>query len=127
MNDGFGVVVDSATGERMETVRLDESHAATYVDESTGETLPTVTDKGRFVKTTFTVAPDKETVVDMASTRIDASAKVTVDGEAFDSKVYFKDGDARLESFVSKTSTTTEHLASDDADKRLVTSSLKNG
>lgn len=116
--DGFGVVVDSATGKRMETVSLDESHDATYVDADTGETLPTVTDKGRFVKTTFTVAPDKETVVDMASTRIDASAKVTVDGKAFDSKVYFKDGKTRLESFVSKTSTTTEHLASDDADKK---------
>ena len=116
--DGFGVVVDSKTGNRMETVRLDESHDATYVDESTGETLPTATDKGRFVKTSFTVAPDKDTVVDMAATRIDASAKVTVDGEALDSKVYFKDGDARLESFVSKTSTTTEHLASDDADKK---------
>ena len=116
--DGYGVVVDSATGKRMETVSLDESHDATYVDADTGETLPAVTDKGRFVKTTFTVAPDKETVVDMASTRIDASAKVTVDGEAADSKVYFKDGETRLESFVSKTSTTTEHLASDDADKK---------
>ena len=116
--DGFGVVVDSATGKRMEIVRLDDSHDATYVDANSGETLPTVTDKGRFVKTSFTVAPDKDVTVDLAFSRIDASAKVTVDGEAFDSKVYFKDGDARLESFVSKTSTKTEHLASDDADKK---------
>ena len=105
--DGFGATVDSATGKRLETVRLDEKHAATYVDPNSGQTVATVTDTGRFAKATLTVKAGETIDADYANTRIDASAQLTTKkgeyvnpDEAVES-VYFKDGDTKLGSFRS--------------------------
>ena len=108
--DGFGVVVD-AKGKRLPFVELKEQNDATYIDEDSGETAETVTDTGRFVTTTIEVKADEAAEAHYASTRIDASAKVTLDGEKAAADVYFKDGTKKLKSFESDSG----YLASDDA------------
>ena len=111
--DGFGVVVD-AKGKRLPFVELKEQNDATYIDEDSGETAETVTDTGRFVTTTIEVKADEAVEAHYASTRIDASAKVTLDGEKAAADVYFKDGTKKLKSFESDSG----YLASDDAAKK---------
>ncbi len=111
--DGFGVVVD-AKGKRLPFAELKEQNDATYIDEDNGETAETVTDTGRFVTTTIEVKADEAVEAHYASTRIDASAKVTLDGEKAAADVYFKDGTKKLKSFESDFG----YLASDDAAKK---------
>lgn len=115
--DGFGAAVDSATGERLPFVELDQKHDATYIDADDGSKKDTVTDTGTFVKTTLTITAGLNTVVDIASSRIDAEAKVSKDGEAVQAGVYFKDGEKRLESF--ELPDESSYMASDDADKKI--------
>ena len=111
--DGFGVVVD-AKGKRLPFVELKEQNDATYIDEDSGETAETVTDTGRFVTTTIEVKAGETAAAHYASTRIDAAAKVTLDGENVPTDVYFKDGNRKLKSFESDSG----YLASDDASKK---------
>ena len=111
--DGFGVVVD-AKGKRLPFVELKEQNDATYIDEDSGETAETVTDTGRFVTTTIEVKAGETATAHYASTRIDAAAKVTLDGENVPTDVYFKDGNRKLKSFESDSG----YLASDDAAKK---------
>ena len=111
--DGFGAVVD-AKGKRLPFTELKEQNDATYIDEDNGETVETVTDTGRFVTTTIEVKAGESVTAHFASTRIDAAAKVTLDGENVPTDVYFKDGNRKLKSFESGSG----YLASDDAAKK---------
>ena len=111
--DGFGAVVD-AKGKRLPFAELKEQNDATYIDEDNGETAETVTDTGRFVTTTIEVKAGETVTAHFASTRIDASAKVTLDGENVPTDVYFKDGNRKLKSFESGSG----YLASADPAKK---------
>lgn len=111
--DGFGVVVD-AKGKRLPFAELKEQNDATYIDEDSGETAETVTDTGRFVTTTIEVKADEAVEAHFASSRIDAAAKVTLNGEKAATDVYFKDGNRKLKSFESGSG----YLASADPAKK---------
>ncbi|WP_019174694.1 LPXTG cell wall anchor domain-containing protein [Brevibacterium ravenspurgense] len=111
--DGFGAVVD-AKGKRLPFAELKEQNDATYIDEDNGETAETVTDTGRFVTTTIEVKAGETVTAHFASSRIDASAKVTLDGENVPTDVYFKDGNRKLKSFESDSG----YLASADPAKK---------
>ncbi|PMC96202.1 hypothetical protein, partial [Brevibacterium paucivorans] len=61
--------------------KLEGKNEAVYIDEDNGKQTGTVTDEGRFVTTTIEVKAGETVTAHFASTRIDAAAKVTLNGE----------------------------------------------